>query len=180
MVSTTLAGQATWEGFTRRKTALWKVVVVTRSAVLIPTLVLALTVGNKDAVYTVLNDWINIYMALAMPFAVIPLLDIASQKEFMNDFALGGFRILVALVLILLLIGVNFYLIAEFFFNPVLFGSTGDLPTAHTFYAGIGALWAIYVYFLWKVSSTSLSALAQFCLEKVHLIRHFSWGRLDL
>lgn len=171
MVSTTLAGQAVYEGFSQRKVALWKVVVVTRSIVLIPVLVLALTVGNKSAVYTVLNDWINIYMALAMPFAVIPVLDIASHKAYVRDFALRPFWIFVSVILILFLIGLNFYLIAEFFFNPVLFGSTGDLPSDHTFYAGIGAIWVIYVYFLWRVSCKGLAEMFKWCV--VHVLFKF-------
>jgi hypothetical protein len=167
MVSTTLAGQAVYEGFSQRRVALWKVVVITRSIVLIPVLVLALTVGNKSAVYTVLNDWINIYMALAMPFAVIPVLDIASHRVYVKEFALRPFWILVSVILILLLIALNFYLIAEFLFNPVLFGSTGDLPSDHTFYAGIGAMWVIYVYFLWRVSSKGLVEIAAWCIDHI-------------
>lgn len=171
MVSSTLSGQAVWEGFTQKKVALWKIVAVTRGTVLIPTLVLALTVGNKSEVYTVLDDWINIYMSLAMPFAVIPLLDIASHKAYVREFALRPFWIFVSILLILLLIGVNFYLIAEFFFNPVLFGSTGDLPSPHTFYAGIGAIWTIYVYFLWRVSYKGLVEVSEWLI--VHVLPKF-------
>ena len=159
MVSNTLGGQAAWEGFTGNKVAFWKVVLVTRTVVIVPPLVLAITVGNQDVTFTIINDWISIYMSLAMPMASIPVLDIAASKLYMKDFALRPVRIAISVLLVLTLIGINFYLIAEFLFDPITFGSEGDFPTASTFYAGVGAVWLAYAYVLWRLAFPGLCDL---------------------
>jgi NRAMP (natural resistance-associated macrophage protein)-like metal ion transporter len=160
MVSATLGGQATWEGLCRTKLAFWKVVLVTRSIVLVPTLALAITKGNDDVTYTIINDWVNIYMSLAMPIAAIPLIDIAASKQFMKSMAIHPLRLAVSILCVLALIGINFYLMAEFLFDPDTFGSVGDFPTTSNFYAGVGAIWLFYSYFLLQVARPGLEDLA--------------------
>lgn len=152
MVSATLAGQATWEGFMDVKVAFWQRMLVTRMLVLIPTLTIAVVKGNDDVAYTRISDWVNVFMSLAMPFAVIPALDIASQRVFMKDMVLGPWRIALSALGILLLITVNFYLLARFIFDPVTFGSAGDFPSHPWFYALTGAAWLAYAYVLMMVA----------------------------
>ena len=169
MVSATLAGQATWEGLCVSKIAFWKVVVVTRSIVMVPTLALAITQGNNDTNYTIINDWVNIYISLAMPIAAIPVIDMASSHQFMGNMAIRPWRLAISVLLVLVLIGTNLYLLAEFLFDPVTFGSVGAFPTSPNFYAGVGAVWLAYAYILLQVArpgATDIGKTFWSCMQR--------------
>ncbi len=159
MVTATLAAQATWESILGKKIEFWRLVLYTRSVVLIPTLIVALTSAQDDAVFTVINDWVNVFMSLAMPMAAIPTVDIVSSKLFLKDFAISPMRIAFSVLCVTALIGINFYLLYKFVVDPVGFGSEGAFPAVPGFYAGMGIFVVLYVALLLVVAYPGLKEL---------------------
>jgi hypothetical protein len=159
MVTATLAAQATWESILGKKIEFWRLVLYTRSLVLVPTLILSLTAAHNDEVFTVINDWVNVFMSLAMPMAAIPTVDIVSSKLFLKEFAITPKRVAFSLFCVSSLIGINFYLLYKFLLDPMGFGSEGDFPQVPGFYAGMGIFVVLYVCLLALVAYPGLQEL---------------------
>jgi natural resistance-associated macrophage protein len=179
MVTSTLAAQATWESILGTKIEFWKLVVYTRSFVLIPTLTVALAAAQDDVVFTVINDWINVFMSFAMPMAAIPTVDMASSKLFLQDFAIKPVRVAFSLLCVTALIGINFYLLYEFLLDPVGFGSEGDFPAVPGFYAGMAIFVVAYVVLLSYVAYPGLQELWGWFQSKFRPSEHQSQSKVQ-
>lgn len=162
MISATLASQATFEGFLDKKISLWMTMIATRCISLIPTLILAFTTGQDDVSYSIANEWVNIIMALIMPFAMIPTIHIASSEKLMGAHALSRRTTAFMTLVILLILGINFYLLSGFLYDPLDFDSVGNFPMTPSFYSFIGAFMLAYAVFLFLVALPSVRRISHF------------------
>lgn len=105
----TYAGQFAMEGFLNLKWVPWRRVVFTRTIAILPTFCVA-HFNTIDDMNT-LNDYLNVVMALQLPFAVIPFIaftsNVANMGEFTNSL---GSKILSILIFVLVL-SINFTLV---------------------------------------------------------------------
>lgn len=105
----TYAGQFAMEGFLNLKWVRWRRVLFTRSIAIFPTFGVAYFSTIEDM--TMLNDYLNVVMAVQLPFAVIPLIAFTSNVEIMGEFVNTiGSKILSVLMFILVL-SINFTLV---------------------------------------------------------------------
>jgi len=156
MISATLAGQATFEGFMNRKIPFWLRLIVTRIISLVPTLAIAFTAGTNEVTYSSANAWINILMSMIMPFSMLPTIHIASNAKYMGKFAMST-RLRAFMNLVICgVISINMYLLFGFLYQPDIFGSVGSFPQDPSFYSFIGIIIFCYAVLLFQVARPSL------------------------
>jgi manganese transport protein len=88
----TMAGQVVMEGFMQWKLAPWLRRMITRSLAIIPTVIFIAVRGANN-----INDLIvlsQVVLALQLPFAMFPLLHIASSRKRMGQWRLGWFLLI--------------------------------------------------------------------------------------
>jgi manganese transport protein len=104
----TMAGQVVMQGFIRRRIPLF----VRRAATLAPALVvLAIGVNPTDALVGS-----QVVLSFGIPFALVPLLIIASKREVMGDLVNPRWLSVLAGVLAALIIALNVFLLEQVFF----------------------------------------------------------------
>ncbi len=104
----TMAGQVVMQGFIRRRIPLF----LRRSITLAPALlVLAIGIDPTDALVGS-----QVVLSFGIPFALVPLLIIASKKEIMGSLVNPGWLSALAGVLAALIIALNVFLIQQVFF----------------------------------------------------------------
>ncbi|KAF6024119.1 SLC11A1 [Bugula neritina] len=105
----TYAGQFAMEGFLNLSWKKWQRVLLTRSIAILPTIFIATTNGIDQL--TGLNDVLNVLMSMQLPFAVLPILAMTSNKAIMKEFANGMVSMVVTGSFGLLVIAINVYFV---------------------------------------------------------------------
>lgn len=88
-ITGTYAGQFIMSGFLNLKLKKWLRALITRSFAIIPTMIVALVFETSDSMVDVLNEWLNVLQSIQIPFALIPLLCLASKENLMGSFRIG-------------------------------------------------------------------------------------------
>lgn len=88
-ITGTLAGQIVMEGFLKIQLPLWLRRLVTRGLAVLPVLVVTIWCGGDEHTLDVLLINSQIFLALALPFAVIPLMLLTGSKQVMGVFSNG-------------------------------------------------------------------------------------------
>ena len=105
----TMAGQVVMQGFIRRRIPLF----LRRAITLTPALfVLAIGVNPTDALVGS-----QVVLSFGIPFALVPLLIIASRREIMGNLVNPSWLTAVSSVIAALLIGLNVFLLQQVFFG---------------------------------------------------------------
>ncbi len=119
----TYAGQYLLQGFADIDLPLWQQTLLTRSLALVPCVVVAVLFTNYlDA----LTQAVNVVQSLLIPFAVIPLIMVATNAELMGPYVLPRWSSILLVVLITGIISANLYAITE----TVLSGSSGVIAVS--------------------------------------------------
>lgn len=85
-ITGTLAGQIVMEGFIRIKVPIWVQRLLTRLLSMTPVLIFAIIYhGNEDRLESLLT-FSQVFLSIALPFAVIPLVIFTSNKHLMGEF----------------------------------------------------------------------------------------------
>jgi natural resistance-associated macrophage protein 2 len=74
------------EGFLNFKLPVWKRVLLTRLITICPALAVSF-LGAAD--FNILDNWLNILQSVQLPFAIVPLIKFAGDKNIMREFAIG-------------------------------------------------------------------------------------------
>ena len=82
----TYAGQFVMEGFLDFALPVWKRVLLTRSIAIFPALAVSF-LGQEQLIN--LDTWLNILQSVQLPFALVPLIKFAADKNIMKEFAIG-------------------------------------------------------------------------------------------
>ncbi|KAF3333903.1 metal transporter Nramp6-like protein [Carex littledalei] len=125
-ITGTYAGQFIMGGFLDIKLKKWLRALITRSAAIIPTIIVAIFFDATNSELDVLNEWLNVLQSVQIPFALVPLLTLVSKEEIMGVFRIGSRMKVVTWTVAALLILINAYLLMDFFskeINGLLFGS---------------------------------------------------------
>jgi len=106
----TYAGQFAMEGFLNLTWKRWQRVLLTRTVAILPTFTVAFFSDINNL--TGMNDLLNCLMSLQLPFALIPTIAFTSSHKIMGGtFANGLWSKLAAVLLSILVIGVNIYFV---------------------------------------------------------------------
>ncbi|MCC9754730.1 Nramp family divalent metal transporter, partial [Streptococcus agalactiae] len=105
-ITGTLTGQIVMEGFLHFKLPQWLIRLCTRLLTLLPIFVIALLVGGEENTLDQLIVYSQVFLSLALPFSIFPLIYFTSQKSIMGEHANAKWNTylayLVAIILTLL------------------------------------------------------------------------------
>ncbi len=112
-ITGTLSGQIIMEGFIRLRVPLWVQRLVTRVLSVAPVLIFAIYYHGDEAKIENLLTFSQVFLSVALPFAVIPLVMYTSSKKLMGEFANRAWVKWCAWTATIVLILLNIYLILQ-------------------------------------------------------------------
>lgn len=112
-ITGTLSGQIIMEGFIRLRVPLWVQRLVTRLLSVAPVLIFAIYYHGDEAKIENLLTFSQVFLSVALPFAVIPLVMYTSSKKLMGKFANRQWVKWCAWIATIILILLNIYLILQ-------------------------------------------------------------------
>lgn len=112
-ITGTLSGQIIMEGFIRLRVPLWVQRLVTRLLSVAPVLIFAIYYHGDEAKIENLLTFSQVFLSVALPFAIIPLVMYTSSKKLMGEFANRQWVKWCAWIATIILILLNIYLILQ-------------------------------------------------------------------
>ncbi len=112
-ITGTLAGQIIMEGFIRLRIPLWAQRLVTRLLSVTPVLIFAIIYHSNEAKIEDLLTFSQVFLSIALPFAVIPLVMFTSSKKIMGQFANRAWVKYSAWIVTVILIVLDVYLLGQ-------------------------------------------------------------------
>jgi len=112
-ITGTLSGQIIMEGFIRLKMPLWAQRLLTRLLSVTPVLIFAIYYHDNEAKIENLLTFSQVFLSVALPFAIIPLVIFTSSKKIMGQFANGSLLKILSWIATIVLIGLNVYLLLQ-------------------------------------------------------------------
>lgn len=114
-ITGTLAGQIVMEGFLRLSIPNWLRRLITRALAVIPVIIcLIIFKGNSEKIEQLLV-FSQVFLSIALPFSLIPLQLATSNKKLMGPFINKTWVNIISWTLIVILSGLNIYLIIQTF-----------------------------------------------------------------
>ncbi|UIF29073.1 Nramp family divalent metal transporter [Levilactobacillus brevis] len=110
-ITGTLAGQIIMEGFINLKMPLWAQRLLTRLLSVTPVIIFAVIYHGNEAKIEDLLTSSQVFLSIALPFAMIPLVLFTSNKELMGEFANKTWSKILGWIIAVILIILNVYLI---------------------------------------------------------------------
>lgn len=114
-ITGTLSGQIIMEGFIRLKMPLWAQRLLTRLLSVTPVLIFAIYYHGNEAKIENLLTFSQVFLSIALPFAIIPLVLFTSNKKIMGAFANRAWVKYTAWVIAIVLTILNVWLILQTF-----------------------------------------------------------------
>lgn len=115
-ITGTLSGQIIMEGFIRLRIPLWAQRLITRLLSVTPVLIFAIIYHGNEAKIEDLLTISQVFLSIALPFAVVPLVMFTSNKKIMGQFANHAWVKYTAWVITIVLVVLNLYLIVQTLF----------------------------------------------------------------
>lgn len=112
-ITGTLAGQIIMEGFIRLKMPMWAQRLLTRLLSVTPVLLFAIYYHGNEAKLEGLLTFSQVFLSVALPFAVIPLVKFTSSKDLMGEFVNRTWVRIAAWTATWVLIALNIWLIMQ-------------------------------------------------------------------
>lgn len=110
-ITGTLAGQIIMEGFINLKMPLWAQRLITRLLSVTPVIIFAIIYHGNEAKIEDLLTFSQVFLSIALPFAMIPLVIFTSSKKLMGEFANRTWSKILGWIIAVILIILNIYLI---------------------------------------------------------------------
>lgn len=112
-ITGTLAGQIVMEGFIRIKAPMWLQRLITRLLSVSPVLAFAIYYRGNEAKIESLLTFSQVFLSIALPFAVVPLVIFTSSKKLMGEFSNRMWIKVCAWIATTVLVLLNIYLIVQ-------------------------------------------------------------------
>lgn len=112
-ITGTLTGEIVMEGFIRLRVPMWIRRVITRGLALIPVIIFTLLYGGAEAKLDQLLVYSQVFLSLALPFAMAPLIYFTSSKKIMGDFANPRWMTILGWLVFVVLTVLNFQIIMD-------------------------------------------------------------------
>lgn len=112
-ITGTLSGQIVMEGFVRLRVPLWIQRLITRLLSVTPVLIFAIYYHGNEGKIEKLLTFSQVFLSIALPFAIIPLVIFTSSKKIMGEFANKMWLRIISWFATIVLIGLNIYLLLQ-------------------------------------------------------------------
>lgn len=110
-ITGTLTGQIVMEGFLKFRIPQWMRRLITRIFALIPVIIVAILFGDQEHVLDDLLVYSQVFLSLALPFSIFPLVYFTSNKEIMGEHVNAKWNTLLGYLVAIVLTVLNFNLI---------------------------------------------------------------------
>lgn len=114
-ITGTLTGQIVMEGFLKLRLPQWLIRLVTRLVALTPVLIIALLYGSQERVLDQLIVYSQVFLSLALPFSIFPLVYFTSNRKIMGDFVNSKWNSILGYLVAIILTVLNLKLIIDLF-----------------------------------------------------------------
>ena len=114
-ITGTLTGQIVMEGFLKLRLPQWLIRLVTRLVALAPVLIIALLYGSQESVLDQLIVYSQVFLSLALPFSIFPLVYFTSNRKIMGDFVNSKWNSILGYLVAIILTVLNLKLIVDLF-----------------------------------------------------------------
>ncbi|TDE72539.1 divalent metal cation transporter [Streptococcus vicugnae] len=114
-ITGTLTGQIVMEGFLKLRLPQWLIRLVTRLVALAPVLIIALLYGSQENVLDQLIVYSQVFLSLALPFSIFPLVYFTSNRKIMGDFVNSKWNSILGYLVAIILTVLNLKLIIDLF-----------------------------------------------------------------
>lgn len=114
-ITGTLTGQIVMEGFLKLRLPQWLIRLVTRLIALAPVLIIALLYGSQESVLDQLIVYSQVFLSLALPFSIFPLVYFTSNRKIMGDFVNSKWNSILGYLVAIILTVLNLKLIIDLF-----------------------------------------------------------------
>lgn len=112
-ITGTLTGQIVMEGFIHLRLPMWLRRVITRGLAVIPVIICIYLWGDREDAVEKLLIYTQVFLSIALPFSMIPLLLLTSSKKIMGVFVNSRLTIVLGTVATVVLVVLNLQLIRE-------------------------------------------------------------------
>lgn len=114
-ITGTLTGQIVMEGFLHLKMPQWLIRLTTRLLALLPVIIAAILFGDKETVLDQLIVYSQVFLSVALPFSIFPLIYFTSNKKLMGEFTNAKWNTVIAYAVATVLTFLNIKLIFDLF-----------------------------------------------------------------
>ena len=114
-ITGTLTGQIVMEGFLKLRLPQWLIRLVTRLAALAPVLIVTVLYGSQESVLDQLIVYSQVFLSLALPFSIFPLVYFTSDRKIMGDFVNAKWNTILGYLVAVILTILNLKLIIDLF-----------------------------------------------------------------
>lgn len=112
-ITGTYAGQFVMAGFLNFQIKAWQRMFFTRMVALGPAVAVAILTQKYPNISEQTNEYLNVLQSVQLPFALLPVLHLTSQKRFMGKFSNPRWLKIVCWLLALVVIATNIYLVYD-------------------------------------------------------------------
>nr|WP_273386478.1 Nramp family divalent metal transporter [Bifidobacterium indicum] len=112
-ITGTLTGQIVMEGFIRMRIPLWLRRLVTRVVSIIPVLICTIAFGGKESALDSLLVYSQVFLCVALPISMVPLVWFTSSKKIMGKHANPRWMAFLAWIIVAILTGLNLQLVIQ-------------------------------------------------------------------
>ena len=114
-ITGTLTGQIVMEGFLKLHLPQWVIRLVTRLAALAPVMIAAVLYGSQESVLDQLIVYSQVFLSIALPFSIFPLVYFTSNRKIMGKFVNAKWNTILGYLVAIVLTLLNLKLIIDLF-----------------------------------------------------------------
>ena len=114
-ITGTLTGQSVMEGFLHMRLPQWVIRLFTRLFALLPVIIVAILYGDQEKILDQLLVYSQVFLSLALPFSIFPLIYYTSKKSLMGKHVNAKWNTLLGYAIAIILTILNLKLIFDTF-----------------------------------------------------------------
>lgn len=114
-ITGTLTGQIVMEGFLHMNLPQWIIRLGTRLFALLPVMIVAVLFGHQEKTLDQLLVYSQVFLSIALPFSIFPLIYLTSKKSLMGEFANAKWNTILGYVVAIILTILNIKLLFDIF-----------------------------------------------------------------
>ena len=114
-ITGTLTGQIVMEGFLHMRLPQWFIRLATRLFALLPVMIVAVLFGHQEKTLDQLLVYSQVFLSIALPFSIFPLIYLTSKKSVMGEFTNAKWNTILGYIVSVILTILNVKLLFDFF-----------------------------------------------------------------
>lgn len=114
-ITGTLTGQIVMEGFLHLKLPQWIIRIGTRIFALLPVIIVAVLFGHEEKTLDQLLVYSQVFLSIALPFSIFPLIYLTSKKSLMGEFTNTKWNTILGYAVSIILTILNIKLLFDIF-----------------------------------------------------------------